>query len=98
MAEVGPRPHPKLTLERIDNDRGYEPGNVRWASWTDQGRNRRTNKLLTYDGKTMCVSRWAEYLGMKQETIRARLRAGWPIQHVLNPQRYRHLATRNQSR
>ncbi len=38
---IGPKPHPRLTLERVDNDRGYEPGNVRWATRSEQSRNQR---------------------------------------------------------
>jgi hypothetical protein len=42
LAHIGPHPGPGFSLDRIDNDRGYEPGNVRWATATQQRHNRRT--------------------------------------------------------
>ncbi|MGW4825038.1 hypothetical protein ACWEP4_40550 [Streptomyces sp. NPDC004227] len=41
LADMGERPGPRMTLDRIDNDRGYEPGNVRWTSYSTQAKNRR---------------------------------------------------------
>lgn len=41
LAHIGPKPHPKLTLDRIDNDKGYEPGNVQWATMSHQHLNKR---------------------------------------------------------
>lgn len=49
LAEVGPRPSTKHTIDRIDNNRGYEPGNLRWATRTEQNRNRRSGKLTAAD-------------------------------------------------
>lgn len=54
---MGHRPH-GTTLDRIDVDRGYEPGNCRWATATEQRNNRRDTKLYAYGGKTMCLSDW----------------------------------------
>jgi len=45
ILDVGRKPSSKHTLDRVDNDRGYEPGNVRWATQSEQLRNRRTTKL-----------------------------------------------------
>jgi hypothetical protein len=44
IADMGPRPHPKLTLERINNDGNYEPGNCRWATWKEQYANKRKQR------------------------------------------------------
>jgi hypothetical protein len=44
LAHIGPKPSPELTLDRIDNDKGYEPGNVRWATRQEQAQNRRARR------------------------------------------------------
>lgn len=84
LADVGPRPSPQHSLDRYpDNNGNYEPGNVRWATRSEQQRNRRVNHLLTFQGKTQCVIAWAEELGINPVTIIARLRAGRTIEEAL---------------
>lgn len=77
FSHVGPRPSSQHTLDRIDNDRGYEPGNVRWATMREQARNRRDTKFLTIGERTLCVTDWAKVSGIKRKTIYERLRRGW---------------------
>ena len=84
LADVGRRPSDGLTLHRVDNDRGYEPGNVVWADWKTQARDRRSNRLLTHDGRTMPLAAWAEEKGMKAGTLLARLRAEWTVAEALD--------------
>jgi hypothetical protein len=61
LEDMGERPEGQdLELERLDNDRGYEPGNCEWASKKRQARNRRSNRLITYRGTTRCVAEWAD--------------------------------------
>lgn len=83
LADVGPRPSPEHSLDRIDNARGYEPGNVRWATKAEQGRNRRDNRLITFNGTTRCLAEWAEEMNLDEGTLFARLDAGWPIARAL---------------
>jgi hypothetical protein len=74
IADVGMRPAPRLTLERLDNDKGYQPGNVRWATYKEQARNTRRNHRLTHGGETLTLVEWEERTGIKQHTIMARLK------------------------
>lgn len=83
LAHVGPRPSPSHSLDRIDNERGYEPGNVRWSTRSEQQRNKRGNNTLTAFGETMCVAAWAERIGLRHSTIRRRLDAGWVAEDAL---------------
>lgn len=73
---VGRRPTLDHTIERIDNDGNYEPGNVRWATRLEQSRNRRVNRIITHDGKTKCLTAWAELLGVTYQTLQKRLKDG----------------------
>ena len=81
-ADMGDRP-PGLTLERIDNERGYEPGNCRWATRAEQNRNRRGRRLLTHNGETLRISEWAQRLGIAEPKLRERLDKGWPLELAL---------------
>lgn len=77
LAAVGRRPSSKAWLERKDNSKGYIPGNVEWATPSQQARNTRRNNLITYNGLTKPLAEWCEELDLPYSTIRARLRDGW---------------------
>jgi len=85
LADMGPRPTPRHTLDRFpDNDGDYEPGNVRWATPAEQNRNKRSNRLLTHDGVTRCLTDWATTTGLSAGTITMRLQLGWTVADALS--------------
>ena len=71
-ADMGERPK-GLTIERIDNGKGYYPDNCKWATRKDQARNTRRNRLVSYGGKKQCLIEWAEELGISQYALKYRL-------------------------
>ncbi len=77
IADMGPKPTPKHKLDRRENNEGYGPDNCLWSTMTEQNRNKRTNHNLTHDGRTQCISAWAEETGIRKDTIRSRISLGW---------------------
>ena len=82
LLDMGERPE-GMTLDRIDNTKGYYKENCRWATQAQQNRNRSTNVILTFDGKSMCATDWASEIGIHRDTIRRRIKRGLPIEKVL---------------
>lgn len=82
-ADMGERPA-GMSLDRIDNNGGYEPGNCRWATRVEQGGNKRNNVIWELNGKRQCAARWAKELGINRTTLQKRLKAGWPMEKVLS--------------
>lgn len=85
LADMGERP-PATTLDRIDNDGDYEPGNCRWATNREQSRNRRNNCVLTLGGRTAVQADWAKELGISSASLRRRLKF-WPLRRALTAPR-----------
>ena len=83
LADVGHRPSADHTIDRVDVDGDYAPGNVRWATDEQQRRNTRRSVLLTFQGRTQCVEDWADELGIHKSTIGGRLRSGWSTDRAL---------------
>jgi hypothetical protein len=85
VRDMGPRPSPKHTINRIDNDLGYSATNCRWATRACSARNRSTTHLIERDGKRLCMKDWAALLGVKWTTVQYRLR-NWGIERTFeNP-------------
>ena len=91
LADMGPRPSPKHTVDRIDGDRDYGPDNCRWATVAEQNNNRGDyNVRLTVGDETKTVAEWAHSTGLPVGVIRTRLKRGWTHeQAVLAPTRGR---------
>jgi hypothetical protein len=82
LIDMGERP-PGMTIDRIDVNGNYEPGNCRWATWEQQNKNQRSTRYITYDGVTLCVKDWAKRIGMAYQTLHERLQRGWEVEQAL---------------
>lgn len=72
-----------LTIDRINNDENYEPSNCRWITRYEQGRNQRSNHLITYNNETLCLTDMAIKYNIKPRTLLDRLQRGWSVERAL---------------
>lgn len=83
LEDMGGRPY-GCTLERVDRSKGYNKENCVWATWKTQSRNTCRTVMITYNGETMCLSDWANRLGLVYGTLYSRLyRYGWDVNRAL---------------
>lgn len=83
---VSKLPHfgqPGYSIDRIDNDGNYEPGNVKWSTALEQNNNRRKTVKLTFDGQTHTLKEWAEITSISLCAIQHRYYAGKPVEEIL---------------
>lgn len=81
LSDMGPRPRGQ-SLERIDSTAGYTPENCKWATPTEQNRNRSCTRWITFNGTTRCLTEWAQHLGMTKQALSKRLKR-WPNDRAL---------------
>ncbi len=85
LADVGERPSSAHTIERRENDKGYEPGNCYWATRKEQGNNTRRNHVVEFEGRRLTISQWSDETGINVNTLWHRLVTNkWPVKKALS--------------
>ena len=72
-----------ISIDRINNDGNYCKENCSWVSQKEQCKNRRSNKLFTYKGKTMCLADWERKFGFRRAEIHQRIKRGWSFKEAI---------------
>jgi hypothetical protein len=85
LADMGLRPGPEFSLDRIDNDGPYSPENCRWANPSQQMRNQRRTVVVTFQGERMSAVDLAQTHGMQPSTVIQRLKRGWTVEQAIRP-------------
>lgn len=91
LADVGRAPSQDHTIERVDTNGHYEPGNVVWATAVEQARNKRVTVRLTFNGETRLLVEWARIVGLSPNALRGRLYKGWSVETALTRPKGRHV-------
>ena len=90
LEDLGENPT-NQTLDRIDNNKGYDKSNCKWSTPKQQSHNRRDNCLVTHNSRTQCLATWAEEVGISRAVIQYRLNRGWCIKRAIEqrPRKYK---------
>ena len=83
LEDMGKKPTPKHSLDRIDGDKDYSPENCQWATQRHQMSHTSRTRLETIDGETRTLQQWCEHFGKKRGQIYNRLREGWSVEKAL---------------
>jgi hypothetical protein len=82
IADMGPRPSTRESLDRINVNGPYSPDNCRWATRDTQNNNRRNTRRLTWRGETLSIAQWQRKLGYGKGVIKTRLRLKWSLERI----------------
>lgn len=77
LRDIGPKPSSVHSLDRINNEGHYEPGNVKWSTPREQAQNKSTNVYVTINNETLCVAEWCRKLGVATRMVASRIHRGW---------------------
>jgi len=83
LSDMGVKPSPQHSIDRINNSLGYFPENCRWATREQQNSNSRNNRMITLQGRTLTLAQWSRRTGINRATIASRIKKGLSVEHTL---------------